>query len=118
MVDCRNTLSYLQEVFQPAAGTCQEPRSLLLTSRVVPRSYILNLGWSLYIFLRLLSTPTVSNTVTVSGGFYLSLTGPVVSLSRLRSPPPRPDFLHTHTHPHTRCLHGRQTHSCHTVSVR
>ncbi len=116
MVDCRNTSSYLQEVFQSAAGTCQEPRSLLLTSRVVPCSYILNLGWSLYIFLCLLSTPTVSNMVTVNGGFYLSLTGPVVSLSQLRSPPI--SSTQTHTHTHTHCLHGRQTHSCHTVSVR
>lgn len=64
MVDCRNTLSYLQEVFQPAAGTCQEPRSLLLTSRVVPCSYIHNLGWSLYIFVCLLSSPSVSNIAT------------------------------------------------------
>lgn len=33
------------------------------------------------------------NTVTMSGGFYLSLTGPVVSLSQLRTPP-----VPTHTH--------------------
>lgn len=66
MVDCGSTLSYLQEVFQPAAGTCQEPRSL--TSRLAPCSYVLNLGWSLYFFLCLFFPPPTfhCSTATIS----------------------------------------------------
>lgn len=71
MADRRNTLSYHQEVFQPAAGTCQEPRSLLLTIRIAPCSYIFNLGWSLYNFLCFLSTPTDSNVSTWQSSFCL-----------------------------------------------
>lgn len=42
-------------------GHVRMPRSLSLTNHIVPCSYILNLGWSLYIFWCLLSTPTISN---------------------------------------------------------
>lgn len=54
------------------------------------------------------------NTVTMCGGFYLSLTGLVVSLSRLGTAAPSSPPSHTHTH----CLRERKTHSCHTVSAR
>lgn len=87
-MDCRNTLSYLQEVFPPAAGTCQELRSLVLTSSAVPCSCILNLGWSIYMFVCLLSTPTASNIATLTA---LSL-----SFSQLR---PLPPTTHTYAPP-------------------
>lgn len=117
MADCRNTLSYLQEVFQPAAGTCQEPRSLLLTSSVVPCSNILNLGWSLYIFFCLFFPLTLFQTLQHSNDeqWFLSQSdkGPGVALSQTGTPPfPSHSLIHMH------CLHGRQTHSCHTVSAR
>lgn len=54
------------------------------------------------------------NTVTMCGGFYLSLTGLVVSLSRLGTAAPSSPPSHIHTH----CLRERKTHSCHTVSAR
>ena len=48
------------------------------------------------------------NTMTMSGEFYLSLTGPVVSLSP--TPPHSPTHTHTHTHTHARTHARTHTH--------
>lgn len=96
IVDCRNTLSYLQEVFQPAAVTCQEPRSRLLTSCCSLQLYSQPWVVTLHFLMPSFNFHCFKhcNMVTMSGGFYLSLTSAVVSLSQLRTPL----FPHTHTH--------------------
>lgn len=93
-MDCRNTLSYLPQVFPPTAGIRHELRSLVLTSSAVPCSYTLNLGWSIYMFACLLSTPTASNIAKLTA----------LSFSQLRP-------LHFPLHPptHTYAPPARKT---------
>lgn len=117
MLDCSNTLPYLQRSLQ---GCCRDVSgakiSLARELCCSPQLYVQ--PWVVTLHFPMPSSYSRCfkhcNTVTMCGGFYLSLTGLVVSLSQLRTPAPSSPHSHIHAH----CLHERKTHSCHTVSAR
>lgn len=76
MVDCSNTLSYLQEVFQPAAGTRNQGFTCL-QNVLCPAAIFLTMGGHLT-FLPHLPPQSLEelNTVAMIGGGFICLTAP------------------------------------------
>lgn len=111
MPDCGNSLPYLKGSFQqepvsrPARCTsCGSSLQLYAQTWVVTLHF-----WS---FSSSHSHCFKHCDAVTEQWFYLGLTGPVVSLSGLRTPPPLPPLAQSRAH----CLRETQTHTCHAVS--